>query len=108
MGDIIQVRRGNTQTIVINVAAVSGGAPKDLTGYTIRGFVADNFDRTLLDKQLRVDVPTTGVVYWDWTASESRSLPMGALKYEVEARNATEQVTFLSGVLNASGGINTD
>jgi hypothetical protein len=108
MGDIIQVRRGNTQTVVISVTTTSGGPAKDLTGYTLRGLVADKFNQTLLEKLLRVDTPTAGVVFWDWTVVESRSLPADLLKYEIEARNTTEQVTLLSGALNASGGINTD
>jgi hypothetical protein len=52
----------------------------------------------------------SGVVTWIPTPAESRAVPVGeeSAKYEIELRNGTRQLVYLTGTITGIGGINAD
>ncbi len=90
---LIQRDRTFRRTIAVKV----GGAPVDLTGWTLRVVARNAGGVAIVDKSVAMD--SDGASDFVVTAAETAALTAGSYSYDVHRRNAGEAIAMFSGLI---------
>ena len=110
----LNVWQGNSFALDLRLATIDGNTktPVDLTGSEIvfrAVWTGGSVRKSSTDNDgLEITDAEDGRIRLSLTVSETRALPLGEVRYEIERRIGDEQTTILYGMLKTHGWANDD
>lgn len=109
----LSVWKGNTFKLPLTISTLSNGVstPMDLTGSSLvfrSIWSGGSLRKATGDSGFSIVSAAAGTALLSLTVAETRTLPNGNVKYEIERRVGSEQTTILFGELNCREWVNDD